>query len=141
MRATVLLCDWAEEINGKLYIMGAGWSRVFKIQPVTITMAVKIYVPWDQANRKHTIAARLLTEDGKTQVSGEGDDMPPVEIRGELEVGRPPGIRPGSDIDAPVVLRFQNLDLDEGRYLFVLEIDGGEVERVSFDVVVPKESR
>jgi hypothetical protein len=137
VKAIVLLCDWAEELNGKLYMMGAGWSRILKVQPLNVTLGVKVYVPWDQANRKHSISMQLLTEDGDPV---SFDDRP-VETRGDIEVGRPVGMRPGSDIDAAFVMSFKNLDLGEGRYYWVLEIDGSMIERVTFDVVLRKDVR
>lgn len=138
MRATLLLCDFAEEINGKLYIMGGGWSRVLKTRPLTLFLAVKLYVPWDQTNRQHTIAARLLLEDGDAFFV---DDEHPVETKGQWEVGRPVGTRPGSEIDAAFVMGFQNLDLPDGRYYLVLEIDGNEIDRATFDVTSRKDTR
>jgi hypothetical protein len=135
----MLLCDWAEEINGKLYIQGGGWSRVLLTQPLNLSVAIKIFVPWEQANQKHTIATFLVDDDGEP-FTPEGQERP-AEIRGEMEVGRPPGIRRGTDIDASLVARFQNLDLPSGQYAVIMEIDGSEVERVSFDVRRQEEVR
>jgi hypothetical protein len=130
MKVTLLLCDWAEDINGKLYIMGGGWSRLRLVQPATMTLAAKIDVPWDETNKRHKFAARLLTEDGE-QVLIEGQ---PVTIDGEFEVGRPVGVKKGSTLDTPLTLRFQNLMLPSGRYEWSLEIDGEPTANVQFDV-------
>jgi hypothetical protein len=119
IRATVLLCDWAEEINGKLYIMGGGWTVLTVSEPqATMALAVKLFVPWNRANERIRISAFLLTEDDTPVVQGEAET--PVRIDGEFEVGRPAGIPPGTDIDAAFALRFQGLELSHGAYKWVL---------------------
>lgn len=46
----MLLCDAADSVNGKLYILGAGWSQLlFPDRPANMSLAIKIAVPWDQA--------------------------------------------------------------------------------------------
>src|SRR6266496_1346948 len=118
MEATLLLCDWAEEVNGKLYIMGAGWSRVVASRPVSIALGVLLFIPWDQANRPHNIEISLLTEDGEpVEIDGER-----VAVPGKMEVGRPPGTRPGSRLEAPLALRFPALQLPPGAYRFDLTV-------------------
>jgi len=64
----MLLCDYAEELGGKLYIMGAGWSQLrTPYQPSNMALAIKLSVPWTQANEPHNLAIRLVTEDGRTE--------------------------------------------------------------------------
>ena len=63
MKTTLLLCDNAQEVAGKLYVLGGGWS-IYRGSPVSMALAVKIAVPWDAANVPHDFAARLVTEDG-----------------------------------------------------------------------------
>lgn len=90
-----MLCDFAEQINGKLYIQGGGWSRLGAPEgsAFSIHVAAMVYVPWDDANRKRRILLQLFSEDGAEVEVGEPSK--PVEMRGEFEVGRPPGIAPG----------------------------------------------
>jgi hypothetical protein len=127
----MLLCDWAQEINGKLYIMGAGWSRVVLRQPLDCALAVKIDVPWDRTNDQHKIRASLVTEDG-SPVIVEGN---PVMIEGAFETGRPAGLKPGSTIDASLALRFGGFMLDAGRYVFKFNVNGKDEAEVPFDVI------
>lgn len=128
----MMLCDWAEELNGKLYVMGGGWNRVGTAQPTTVCLAVLIRVPWDQANQRHSIRARLVTDDGEPFVVEEGK---PLEIEGQMEVGRPPGLRPGTPLNAPMALRFQGLQLPPGAYSWRFEVDGTELAHVPFEAV------
>jgi len=131
MKVTMLLCDAAEEVGGKLYILGGGWSFLHRPEvPTSMALAIKIAVPWHETNEPHTIRAHLLTDDGEpVHVEGE-----PVEASGNFEIGRPPGIKPGTDLDAPFVLPFQ-LALSAGGYVWELEIDGDETARTPFRVL------
>ena len=138
MRTTLLLCDYAQEVGGKLYILGGGWS-IYRGSPVTMGLAVKIAVPWDEANIPHDFAARLVTEDGGDPVlpKAEGGAEPMrLEFQGRFETGRPPGLPPGSELDAPFVVNIAGLPLPVGRYEWQVVIDGEPVDRVSFSVTV-----
>ena len=49
---TLLLCDFAEAVNGKLYVMGGGWNVLFAPgQPVTMSVAAVVAVPCDHVER------------------------------------------------------------------------------------------
>ena len=39
MKITLLLCDHAQEVGGKLYVLGGGWS-IYRGTPVTMALAV-----------------------------------------------------------------------------------------------------
>jgi hypothetical protein len=128
--ATVLVCDAAQVADGKLYILGAGWSLCGP-GPFVHSLAVKIDVPWDQANRKHTLSARLVSEDGASISLGE----PPQELRfeSEFEVGRPPGMVEGTPLIVPFAIALGPMDLPpDAGYSWIVEIDGIEIDRTSF---------
>lgn len=132
MDVTMLLCDAAEQQGGKLYILGGGFSIIWAPNtPVNMALAVKVSVPWDRANEKHQIHAALITDDGDAVDVGAG----PVEVQGELEVGRPAGLKRGVPLDAPFALSFSGLVLQPGGYVWVLEIDGDEMARTTFRVM------
>lgn len=127
----MLLCDYAEEVNGKLYIMGGGWSTVLTPDvPFNMALAIKLSVPWIEANRRHAVVVRLLTE----QFEPYPIDGQNVELTYNMEVGRPPGLRPGSYLDAPLAARFQGLVLPVGSYLWELVVNDRVRKRVPFDV-------
>ena len=131
MNVTMLLCDAAGEVGGKLYILGGGWSFLHRPDvPTSMALAIKIAVPWNETNRSHTLRAHLLTDDGEpVELGGET-----IEATGNFEIGRPPGIKPGSDLDAPFVVPFQ-LALPAGGYVWQLEIDDEPVARTPFRVL------
>lgn len=128
----MLLCDAAQEVGGKLYILGGGWSVIWLPGvPTPVTLAVKLSVPWDQTNRPHAVRASLVTEDGEAVDLGSG----PVEASGNVEVGRPPGVKPGTPLDVPFVLPFGFLAFQPGGYVWELEVDDEPVARVPFRVM------
>ncbi|MCJ7745899.1 MAG: hypothetical protein MUP40_06390 [Actinobacteria bacterium] len=130
MEATILLCDYAEAVNGKLYVMGGGWTNC----PPGIrsmSVAVRALVPWLETNTKHKFNLMLQNENGNTVTLGE----PPKEVKGEgeFEVGRPPGIVEGTELPVSVVLTFNGLPLEpEKGYRWQLEINGEPAGRASF---------
>ena len=139
MKATVLLCDHAQEVAGKLYVLGGGWS-IFRGSPATMALAIKIDVPWDEANVSHEVVARLLTEDGGDPLLPipQGDGLAPqrIEFQGRFEAGRPPGLVPGSELDAPLAINIAGLPLAAGRYEWQVTIDGELANRVPFTVML-----
>ena len=128
----LILCDWAEVINGKLYMMGAGWSRIAANVPANLAVALIWKIPWTHANEPQRIELVLLTEDGTPVVDSGGKD---VALKGQVEAGRPPGLKFGSPLDAPLVFGVRNLPLSPGRYRFELKINDSLSAGVTFDAV------
>jgi hypothetical protein len=130
MDVTMVLCDFAESVNGKLYIMGAGWDQLAANVPVPVAVAMLVTVPWDQTNTEHALVMELADEDGHRVTLGN----PPQEVVQHVtfEAGRPPGVRPGTGQTAPLALRFTALPLPPGGYSFIVNVDGTERARVSF---------
>jgi hypothetical protein len=126
----MLLCDSAQSIGGKLYILGGGFSTILGVPGgvSTMSLAIKIEVPWDQTNRKVQFEVKLLTEDGEQVDLGRG----PVGGSGEFEVGRPAGLKPGSPIDVPLALPFVAMPLKPGGYVWELDINGTTMSRIPF---------
>jgi hypothetical protein len=125
MKATMLLADYAGVSEGKLTIVGGGWSQTGP-EPSAFGIGLLIQVPWDQANTPHSFSVELLDTDGAS-VSFEGDDDDndqQVAFGGEFEVGRPPGLKPGTPLDFPVAVNSTPLPLEPGRYEWRLTIDG-----------------
>lgn len=129
MEATMLLCDWAEQINGKLYIMGGGWSLAAANRPISIALAIHLQIPWDRTNVPHSVEIKLVTEDGEP-VKDDADA--PIAMDGKVEVGRPPGIKPGTPIDAPLAIRVPQIALPPDGYRWELHVGGDKIQEVSF---------
>jgi len=124
----MLLCDAAQVADGKLYILGGGWS-IAGPGPVTSAIAIKLEVPWDQTNKRHSWKLVLLDADGRPVLVAAAAGARPVEVAGEFEVGRPPQLMPGASLDFPLVVNLPLLPIPPGaRYEWRLRVDGEENE-------------
>jgi hypothetical protein len=135
----MLLCDAAQAVNGKLYVLGGGWSMLTKLVPRTnMSLAVKLSVPWSRANERLHVEASLVTDQGRhVTVTDEHGTEQPVHAGGDLELGRPPGLRHGTPLDATFALNFEGLELDAGGYVWILRVGDQIAARTPFQVFVP----
>jgi hypothetical protein len=129
----MMLCDAAQSVGGKLYILGGAWSQLRRppgVRELGVTVAVKLSVPWDLANHRMDMNVRLLTDQGELVVLPSG----PVEATGQMEVGRGLGLRQGTPLLSTFVIPFGIRDLDPGGYVFELQIDGRIVATEPFQL-------
>jgi len=109
MKVTLLLADAAQVVQGKLYILGGGWS-ITGPDPTPYAIAVKIDVPWLETNRRHRLELDLVDSDGQpVRVNDQ-----PLVVSGEFEVGRPPGLPPGTPLDVVLAINIGPLPLSPG---------------------------
>lgn len=123
-----MLCDHAQVAEGKLFIAGGGWNITNADAPSS-ALAVLFGVPWDRTNQR--ISFTLVLQDADGHVVTQPTDLGPLEvqIRGDFEVGRPPGSLPGTELEAPMAWTVPPLKLRPGqRYAWVLSIDGETME-------------
>jgi hypothetical protein len=121
VKITLLLADFARVANGKLDVIGGGWSMMNAQGPFGFFVAALFQIPWDQTNQKHQFRLELLDADGQGVPTPDGDT---IRAEGEFEAGRPAGLRAGTPVDAPLVVPFGPLVLEDGRYEVRLTIDG-----------------
>ena len=84
-----LLADYAEIVSGKLYLMGGGWTTSYAPAiPATVRVAivVGVRVGWEETNRPVPVRIAVENDDGQEF----------VRIDGQVNVGRPAGLPPGS---------------------------------------------
>ena len=120
MRVTLLLCDSAQAVGDKLYILGAGWAFT---GPVIgpMALAILVSVPWTETNAPHNFRVEMVDVDGQP-IRVDND---PVLIEGTLEVGRPPGHPAGTPINIPLAFNIPSLALPAGqRFVWRVSIDG-----------------
>ena len=94
----LILADRAEAVNGKLYVMGGGWDRMYVpdfSQQQSISIATGILVPWNATNNNHSLAIRLETQDA--------NELAALSLN--FKAGRPPLL--GQAESQRVVLAFQ----------------------------------
>ena len=124
MRVTMMLADHAQVADGKLFISGAGWT-LGSAGGLNSAIALLFHIPWERTNQRITFELRLTDADGH-QLTQAGPDGPqPVQVGGQFEVGRPPGVRPGSEINVPFAINTGTLALPPGQqFTWLLEVDG-----------------
>lgn len=125
MKVTMLLADAAQAVDGKLYVLGGGWS-VTGPSPVPSAIALYLQVPWDQANDEHQLRLELLDADGGPVLDDDGEE---IVIEGAFETGRPPGVKRGAPLDFTLAVNVPPLALEpDSRFEWRLEIDGETAE-------------
>lgn len=130
MEAHVLLADFAQtDASGKVNALGLGWSVTTSPTPAQ-SVVVMFRVGWDETNDKHKFVLSLLNADGHHAVSAPGPfGTQPLQVEGEFEVGRPPGLPKGSSVDHALAVNVgPGLPLAPGRYEWRLKIDDREQE-------------
>ena len=128
MKVTMLLADSAQAVNGKLYILGGGWS-IRVPDPIPMAIAMKIEVPWDEANKRHTLKLALIDQDGRPVIVSTPTGDQPLEINADFEVGRPPGVKPGTPLDVPLAINIEAVPLPpDGVYVWRCSIDDRSAE-------------
>lgn len=134
MEVTFVLADAAQAIDGKLYLLGGGWTRVITKpgEPIPMALGVIVSMDWTESNRAVVLEVSLQSEDGKTVTVGGTA----IRIPAQLEMGRPPGVRPGSPLNAALAMPLPALPLEPGGYVWVLTVDDQEYARRPFDIVV-----
>jgi hypothetical protein len=118
MKVTLLLADAAQAVGGKLYILGGGWS-IIGPDPTPMAIAIKIEVPWTEANISHKLRLALFDEDGHAVRVPTPTGEQPFEIHIPFEVGRPVGVRTGTPLDLPLAINLAPLPLrPNSRYVW-----------------------
>jgi hypothetical protein len=125
MKVTLMLADAAQVSEGKLYILGGGWT-VTGPEPIPFAIAMHIEVPWDQANTRHSFRLELIDADGQPIMIETPEGEQPIVGEGEFEVGRPPGVKAGTPLTVPMVFNLSPAPPIPagGRYEWRLLIDG-----------------
>ncbi len=135
----LLLCDHAEVVNGKLYVLGGGWTQTVRIiappaagapatelPPTQFAIAVSLLIDWEEAGG--VLPVRIGIEDQAGHAL--------LAVTGQLTAGRPPTPTPGlalrSTLAMPVALVFPH----PGVYRARVDIPGQESSRTThFEVL------
>jgi hypothetical protein len=124
VEATMLLCDTAQVVNGKLYIMGGGWSLTGPAQTPS-AVAVKLDVAASETDMVHEWSIDLEDSDGHSVPIETPQGIAPIQVHGTLHAQRPEGTTNEATLDIPLAVNIAPLPLLPGnRYVWRLSIDG-----------------
>jgi len=124
MHVTMLLADAAQVADGKLYILGGGWSMVGPA-PAPMAVAAKLSIDSHELGREMHWELFLEDADGHPVLLDTPQGPMPLEVRGELRAEPLPGLRAGTPVDLPLVINFGPFPLTpDARYVWRLVVDG-----------------
>jgi hypothetical protein len=120
----MLLADSAQVADGKLFILGGGWS-VTGPDPTPSAVAIKVAVDSHEFNVPHHWELFLEDADGQ-QVrfeTPEGSQI--IEVRGDFSATAPADVPEGTPVDVPIAVNFGPIPLSDGeRYTWRMVVDG-----------------
>ena len=123
----VILADAAQVKDGKLYMLGGGWSVYHAKQyPLNFpfSIAIGILVPWSETNLTHKFEFVIKASEGETLGKGNG----------EFEIGRAVGIRPGVTQRVTLAVGGQLGAQAPGTFEVIVTIRGDE-KRITFELL------
>jgi hypothetical protein len=121
----LILADRVEAINAKLYMMGGAWDRILVAdfsQPVELSLAVGVLIPWGETNEDHQLTITLEDADGKSI-------NPPVQLN--VNMGRPADAVRGQAFRAVAALNGRFILSGPGSHRFVARLDNGRAKTVA----------
>ncbi|MBW4029086.1 MAG: hypothetical protein HIU57_00215 [Acidobacteria bacterium] len=124
MNVTMLLADSAQVAEGKLYILGGGWS-LSGPEPVPSAVAIKVEVDTHEFDRMHHWELFLEDADGQLVQFESPEGPQTIEIRGDFSASAPDGVPAGTPVDVPIAVNLGPIPLrPNSRFTWRLVIDG-----------------
>lgn len=120
LQAKLLLCDYAVVNDGKVTMVGAGWTERSQTTTPSAIGGV-LEVPWSAAERLVDLVLELLDQDGHPVLSAEGM---PVRLNMGLTIGPSPEDRLGDAAVIPLAIGLGPVYLPIGVYEWVLTAEG-----------------
>jgi hypothetical protein len=124
VRATLLLAEAVQVAEGKLYILGAGWSQI-GAGPSQMGVAILLEFTSAEANGSHHFEL-FLTDDQFQPVSTDSTaGEVPIEVRGDANVALPEGYDSRLPVPWPIAVNVPGLNLEANSgYQWNLIVDG-----------------
>lgn len=92
LSASMMLCDAAESVNGRLYVIGGGWNRCPADRPVSIAVALRMVLTSAPPGQPR-LTVRLVDDDGDAvpqQGRAVHAEVPLLLSRQRLDAGEHP---------------------------------------------------
>ncbi len=121
------MSDFAQEVGGKLYLMGGGWTlhnAMSYPSPLSFGLAIGILVPWSETNRQHKFSFVIKQSEGQEVARGEGG----------FEAGRQAGMPLAMTQRVVAALSGQLLLPAPGTYEVIAQVPGDE-RRITFEAL------
>jgi len=121
---TMLLADSAQVADGKLYVLGGGWS-VTGPEPTPSAVAIKVSVDSHEFNTSHHWELFIEDADGQPVRFETPEGSQIIEVRGDFSATAPDDVPVGTPVDVPIAVNFGPIPLaDSSRYTWRMVIDG-----------------
>ena len=124
----LILADAAQVADGKLYLLGGGWSLHRSgnyPSQIQFAVALSILVPWNEAGTRHPTTLTIADEAGVPIVP---------ELNGQIEVAKSDQIPQGTAQRALVAINFNIALPRPGRYV-VSASAGSSMAQTKFDAI------
>lgn len=125
MNVNMLLADSAQVADGKLFILGGGWS-ITGPGPVPSAVAIKVSVDAHEFNTVHHWELFLEDADGRPVLFPTPEGNQSVEVRGDFQAAAPEGLPVGTPVDIPIAVNFGPLPLEPNSRFVWRFVVGGE---------------
>ncbi len=122
MKVTMVLADVVRLAEGKLDLLGAGWTATVP-DPHPTAIGLIVECPWAQTDAEHEFVLELQTAEGKPAVDANGDRL--ARVDGKFAAQRPPGVILGTPQGVNIPVSVPPIAWEpNSRYKWVLTIDG-----------------
>lgn len=153
MDAKVILCDFAEVAGGKMFISGAGLALLASATPtppyrVNVALAILGLIGLKDTDAQHKMTLELVymsEQGGETrvpladEVPEGGDPADKGMFIAYFVAPRSPEMLPTDEWAMPMAIPMYGLGLPAlGSYYFSVRIDGREMDRATFRLVLPQ---
>jgi hypothetical protein len=120
----MLLADSAQVADGKLYILGGGWS-VTGPDPTPSAVAAIVSVDEHEFNTEHHWELFLEDADGRLVQFETPEGSQTIEIRGDFSTTTPADLPAGSPVEMPIAVNFGPIPLaPASRFTWRMVVNG-----------------
>lgn len=137
----MILADSAQVADGKLYILGGGWS-ITGPEPSPSAIAIKISVDTPELGVNHHWELFLEDADGRLVQFDTPEGVQTIEVRGDFLAVAPPDLPEGTPVDVPIAVNFGPIPLPfSSRFTWRMVVDGESLPQslASFTTRAPRE--
>jgi uncharacterized protein DUF6941 len=125
--AQMLICDAAVLAEGKLFMLGGGWSICAADMPLPMALAIRLEFPFQPEPLAFKMALTL------EYTGADGKTLPAIRTSSETTITPDePGAGLGASLIAQFAMQFGTPMLPAGRYEWLLRVDRRLVGRAGF---------